>query len=257
MKADFAGQTARLYAHYRRDLPSAQTHALIEEMGIRTDDKIIDLGCGTGQLGVPLSAYCSGVVAVDPEPQMLAGLRARETEGIVCVLADDGELPLLGATLAGPVGAVVVGNALHWMDEPSALRASVDLIRPGGAVAVITQGPPLWLGPAPWQMAVRQALEEVLGPVSATCGTDTETLDERVRILERLGMDVHVATWCASHQVDPDWVIGHLGSATSADTPYDTDGGLRDVLQPTLDQHHTADMIERVTTTAVIAHRPI
>ena len=36
----------------------------------------------------------------------------------------------------GCVGAVVIGNALHWMDEAATLQA-------GATLAVITQGPPM------------------------------------------------------------------------------------------------------------------
>ncbi len=137
MKPDFTGQTARLYARYRRDLPAVQARELAALMGLFEDDVVIDLGCGTGQLAVPLSAHCAVVVGIDPEPQMLAGLHARRERGVMCVLGDDGDLPMLAASLAGSVGAVVVGNALHWMDETVALRACAKILRPGGAAVTL------------------------------------------------------------------------------------------------------------------------
>lgn len=256
MEPDFGGQTAQLYARYRRDLPRPQAGELADLMGLLEDDVVVDLGCGTGQLSVPLSAYCAGVVGIDPEPQMLAGLHARRQRSVVCVLGDDGDLPAVAPLLAGPVGAVVVGNALHWMDAPVALRACADLLRPGGAVAILTQGPPLWLGAASWQVRVRQVLSERLGPASATCGTDMVALDERAEVLEGLGLEVHVETWHASYEIDADWVLGHLGSALSPNTLRDEDpGGLAHALRAALDEPRAEVMHEDVTTTAVIARQ--
>lgn len=230
---------------------------LAELIGLRRDDLVIDLGCGTGQLAMPLQAYCAGVVGVDPEPQMLAGLRARSAKRVLCLLGDDGDLPQLALRLAGPVGAVVVGNALHWMDECAALRACADLLRPDGAVAVVTQGPPLWLGPTSWQVGVREVLTEALGPVLGTCGSDATALAGRVKVLEGLGFDVQVATWHASYEVDADWVLGHLGSALPSDALQDGHvGGMAGGLRAVLDEYLGDAMVEDVTSTAVIARQP-
>ncbi|MET3808072.1 SAM-dependent methyltransferase [Nakamurella sp. UYEF19] len=77
MQPDFGGTTAQLYAKYRRDLPALQAAALAQEIGLRPDDIVIDLGCGTGQLAVPLQPYCAAVIGTDPEPAMLTELSAR------------------------------------------------------------------------------------------------------------------------------------------------------------------------------------
>ncbi len=142
---------------------------------------------------------------------MLVALRARGTS-VVPVLGDDALLPLLGAAL-GDVGAVVIGNALHWMDGPAALARAVGVLRPGGAVAIVTQGP-LWFGSSRWQIAVKRAMEVERGPLTATCGTDDATLAGRAHILTGLGLIVAQRRWVAEHSVDAEWVVGHLRSAT-------------------------------------------
>ena len=247
MAADFSGTTAQLYARYRRDLPGDQAAALADLLGLRPDDVVVDLGCGTGQLTAPLRAHCAGVIGVDPEPAMLAGLRERGLPDVACVLGSDADLAELGRLAGTAMGAVVIGNALHWMDEPATLAAAVSLLRPGGGVAVVTQGPPLWLGPAGWQQRVRAVLEGFFGPVSDTCGSDAAAAQARAELLTARGLDVRVAGWTARYPVDADWVVGHLGSALP-------DGALeRDGLVPALRAELTGGLVEEVTTTAVVA----
>lgn len=250
MRSDFAGTTAQYYAGFRRDLPADQTRRLITAAGLRADDIALDLGCGTGQLAVPLAQHCAAVVAIDPEPDMLAGLRARRAERVVCVLGDDRDLPTLAVPFAAPIGLVTIGNALHWMDELATLRSASSLLRPGGAIAIVTQGPPLWLGPAPWQRTVREALESLYGPVSGNCRTDRSTLEERRELADSLGLDTEVLTWEASYPVTLDWVLGHLGSALSADQLTRGDE-LRELLRPLEGEA----MAEEVTTTVLLARR--
>ncbi len=69
-------------------------------------------------------------------------------------------------------------------------------------------------------------------------------------------MDVHVATWQASYEVDTDWVLGHLGSVLAPDALQDERaGGMAHALRAALDEHRADVMHEGVTTTAVVARR--
>jgi len=85
VQPDFGGTTAQLYAKYRRDLPAAQAAALAEQFGLRPDDVVVDLGCGTGQLAVPLRPHCAAVIGIDPEPAILVELRARRAPRVLHV----------------------------------------------------------------------------------------------------------------------------------------------------------------------------
>ena len=157
----------------------------------------------------------------------------------------------------GGVGAVVVGNALHWMDERSALSGAAALLRVGGGVAVVTQGPPMWLGKAPWQQAVREVLEDGGGRSTQTCGSDEAALDARGQVMADLGLGVSVERWQAEYAVDVEWVLGHLGSAMSAGALQDdVPDGLGNRLRAALADVGPAVMVEHVTTTALIGRRP-
>ncbi|NDI48229.1 class I SAM-dependent methyltransferase [Goekera deserti] len=259
MSVDFAGDTSRLYARYRRDLPADQAAELAHLLGLSANDVLVDLGCGTGQLAVPLRRHCRAVLGLDPEPGMLTGLRARAAPGILTVLGADSDLPQLRSLLVSGqgagAGAVVIGNALHWMDEPAALAAAGALLRTGGGVAVVTQGPPLWLGAEPWQAGVRAVLEQGRGQVRDTCGSDEAALHMRSDILRDQGLDVSITRWQATHQVDTEWVIGHLGSALpDGALQLDQPDGLAERLRASLVSQN-GHLLEEVTTTALVGRR--
>lgn len=72
---------------------------------------MLDVGAGTGKLTAALVAVGADVVAVEPDPAMLAELR--RTLPAVRALAGSAEaVPLPD----GSVDAVVAGNAMHWFD---------------------------------------------------------------------------------------------------------------------------------------------
>jgi len=75
---DFGGEVADFYHQYRRGYPPAVIDTLAGAFGLTGDDLVIDLGCGTGQLTLPIAARVRAVVGVDPELDMLAhGRRVR------------------------------------------------------------------------------------------------------------------------------------------------------------------------------------
>lgn len=103
----FAG-TAEWYARYRRGYPQELIEQLAAAARLGGTGRLLDLGTGTGQLAVPLAPYVAGVVAVDPEPEMLAllpaGIERRQAR------AED-----LDETW-GTFELATIGRAFHWMD---------------------------------------------------------------------------------------------------------------------------------------------
>lgn len=260
VRGEFAGATASCYALYRRDVPDALIEAAVRTVGLTDRDLALDLGCGTGQVAVPLSRYTDAVLAVDPEPNMLAGLRARlavaEAENVLPVLAADRELPVIATMFGASLGAVTVGNALHWMDSARVFAQSRALLRVGGALIIISQGPPMWLADSAWSRELRVYLEKWTGEaVDAMCGTNRAALDQRASGLRRCGYArVEVVEHTYENEVDLTYVVGHLRSAMSESTlpperEAEFEAGLNDALGPHL-QH--GPLIERIEATALI-----
>ena len=86
---------------------------------------VVELGAGTGKLTRAVAAVGVRIVAVEPDPRMLAVLRGLDLEGVE------------GSAEAIPFGdeaadAIVAGSSLHWFDLEPALREIHRVLHPGG-----------------------------------------------------------------------------------------------------------------------------
>lgn len=126
------GPVAAAYAAHRPGYPA---DAVDWALGGRTGD-VLDLGAGTGKLTEALAARPGvRVVAVEPDPAMLAELR-RALPGVDARRGSAEAIPLPDAA----VDAVLVGQALHWFDLDRALPEIVRVLRPGGVLAGLWNG---------------------------------------------------------------------------------------------------------------------
>ncbi|HLQ56967.1 MAG TPA: class I SAM-dependent methyltransferase [Streptosporangiaceae bacterium] len=219
MDLGFGGEVADFYHKYRRGYPSAVIDTLVDTFGLTSNDIVVDLGCGTGQLALPIARRVRAVAGVDPEPDMLA--RARRAASDQCIgnvswlLGADTDMPALTALLGDRhAGAVTISQALHWMRYGELFRTLVPLLRPGGGIAVITNGTPLWLQDNAWSQALRQFLEEWLDTkVTNACGTDEASQQCYRDHLTAAGFDVTEASVEYADELDLEHLVGSLYSA--------------------------------------------
>jgi len=113
--------------------------------------RLLDLGCGPGQLSLAFSSWVGAGVALDPEAEMLrvaAELGAGIAPNIEYRCGGSYDLsPALGT-----FRLVVIGRAFHWMDRPDTLARLDALIEPHGALALFStsfaaDAPIAWLAP--------------------------------------------------------------------------------------------------------------
>lgn len=203
---------ARLYARYRRGYPPAAIDAIVDRFGLSRNDTVIDLGCGTGQLTVPVAARVRSVVGVDPEPDMLWLARGHDEDApnVTWVLGSDEELPAIGASLGNrPIGAITVATALHWTDDMAVFQTAHKLVRPGGGVAVVTNGKPLWQLEIGWSRALRGFLEGWMGrPATMACGTDSDAQQRYRDHLGTAGLRVSATRVAYDDTLDFDHLVG-------------------------------------------------
>jgi SAM-dependent methyltransferase len=215
----FGGEVADYYERYRRSYPDAVIDSVVGRFGLGRDDVVVDLGCGTGQLALPLAARVGAVVGVDPEPDMVR--RARDGAGragvrnATWVLGADRDLAALGAAVR-PIGAVTVAVAIHWMDRVALFADARGLLRDGGGIAVVTNGAPLWSQDTDWSRALRRCLQEWTGKESGTCQTDAKGRQLTSDALAAAGFLVTESTVDYLAPLSVEAVVGGVFSAIPA-----------------------------------------
>lgn len=125
-------------SHYiagRLRYPPALIAAVAEALGLAGAGRVLDLGCGPGFLAVAFAPLVGHVVAMDPEPGMLAAAReaARGQKGrFTFVLGGSEDLvPELGR-----FSLVTMGRSFHWMDREKTLAQLDTMVEAKGGVAL-------------------------------------------------------------------------------------------------------------------------
>jgi SAM-dependent methyltransferase len=215
----FRGEVADFYHRYRHGYPDAVMDALTGAFGLTSQDVVVDVGCGTGQLTLPLAARVRAVVGIDPSPDMLQRARQaadeQHVQNVTWMIGADTDIPALRGLLGDhSVAAVTIGQALHWMSHEDLFRTSAPLVRPAGGVAVVTNGTPLWLQDSDWSRALRGFLESWLdAEATFACGTDEQSQQRYRRDLAAAGYEVLSAAVDYVAELDLDQLVGGVCSA--------------------------------------------
>jgi len=142
------------------------------------------------------------------------------------------------------------------MDTERVFGQARRLLRPGGALVIISQGPPMWLADVRWARDLRAYLAQWVGsPLTGTCGTDREAVEERcVRMGAHGFSTVELVEHSYENEIDLTYVAGHLYSAMSqAMVPVERRPEFQSGLQRALGEHFAEGRLtERIDTTALI-----
>ena len=100
---------------------------VVELLAPAKGERILDLGCGTGQLTHKIAESGAEVVGLDASPTMIGQAR-QNYPGLRFVLEDSANMKF-----DNEFDAVFSNAALHWMLDPAAvIRAVAKALRPGG-----------------------------------------------------------------------------------------------------------------------------
>ena len=135
---------AEAYDRTRPVLPGALFDDLLRASGLRQGDRVVEIGCGTGQATVPLAERGLAVTAVELGAALAALARAR-TAGFPLVGVVTSSFEDWQDTSAVPVRAVTVLSALHWIDPGVRYAKPAAILARGGVMAV---GSCRWARPA-------------------------------------------------------------------------------------------------------------
>ncbi len=113
--------------------------AVLDASDVRPGSVVVDLGCGTGSVSLPLAQRGAQVTAVDLSPSMLDLLSAKASDagidGITTLAAPLEELDLP----EGSVDLIVSNYALHHLhdrDKEALVVSALRWLRPGGRMVI-------------------------------------------------------------------------------------------------------------------------
>ena len=123
---------AEEYERTRPDYPEV----LLDTLPLDAGATVADVGAGTVKLTRVLARRYAEVVAIEPLDGMRAVLE-RSVPGVTALKGTAEDIPLGDAS----VDAVFAAQAFHWFSYDRALPELARVLRPGGVLAVVWNGP--------------------------------------------------------------------------------------------------------------------
>lgn len=135
--------TAWYYARYRWPYPAQIFPDVVEYYKLDGKGKLLDLGCGTGELTLPFAKYFEETIGVDPSADMLAEAKTKaEQEGISDVRWIESKAEDIDPSLA-PVRLTTAGVSFHWMNQPAVFEKVYNISEPDGGMVIIGDTSPV------------------------------------------------------------------------------------------------------------------
>ena len=205
------------YDRSRPSYPDALVDQACEVAGIGEGDRVLEVGCGTGQLTRSLLARGLRVSALEPGDQLI-GI-AEEN------LKDAGDVEFLHARLedtqlpSESYEAVFTASAIHWVDPDLSWRKMADALAVGGTLALIQ-----YFG-LEEQRSIddQQALLSVLrrhAPQAAATWPTYRDLDSTIAgVQERRGNIADAWAWLGSYDIGRDYAADLFDEVQLATVP--------------------------------------
>jgi SAM-dependent methyltransferase len=149
-----AFQDEAVAAAYRQRPPYPE--ALIARLAdavVGQPRRVLDLGCGTGDISLPLAPYVDHIDAVDISKEMIAAGRARaggDSPTIAWHVS-----PAEDFVLAPPYGSAIAAESLGWLDMATLLPRLAAALTPGATLAFVSREER-----APWDEAFFKVIPE-------------------------------------------------------------------------------------------------
>ncbi|HTZ64438.1 MAG TPA: class I SAM-dependent methyltransferase [Solirubrobacteraceae bacterium] len=210
-------QVADEYDRQRPTYPDVLLDRVCEVAALDAGDRVLEIGCGTGQLTRGLLARSLHVSAIEPGERLIALARQNlgDAQGVKFVNARFEDAPLPRESFR----AVCSASAMHWIDPDVGWRRAAAALAPGGTLALVQ-----YIGlddarSADDQRALVSAIAKVAPELAASWPAyrDLETMLTGVN--ERRENISQVWAWLGSHEVARDYVANLFEDAQIATVP--------------------------------------
>lgn len=156
---------ARDYARYRPGYPKEFFDQVIRYFSLDGKGRLLDLGCGTGQITIPLARHFEEAVGLDIDADMLAvGKEEAEKAGIKNIKW----LQKRAEDISQEMGAfrlATMAASFHWMEQDAVLVKVYEILERGGGLVIVSGSSSVWKNTekSGWKGKVKEIIQKYLG----------------------------------------------------------------------------------------------
>jgi SAM-dependent methyltransferase len=223
-RRDLYRGTAAFYDQYRLGYPDVLVDDLQARLPVSGRGRLLDLACGTGQIGFGLADCFAEVVAVDQEAETVAFAAAKaEARGVrnIVWVTDSAETVNLEE---GSFKLVAIGNAFHRLDRQVVAQRAFGWLQAGGGLALLWGGIPD-RGNLPWQKALEECFADWMNRLNVSDRVPWRwqavmDADPHAQVLRRAGFDYRGRfDFTAHHTWTVETLIGFAYSTSFLNRP--------------------------------------
>lgn len=123
------------FYRFREPYPPAFFKEVAAQLALTRAIRMLDVGCGPGNLAIGFTPYVATCTAIDVEAEMLRA--ARQAAGQAGVNIDFRQVPIQQFDAQqSTYDFVTVGRALHWLPADPTVAVFERIIAPGGHIAL-------------------------------------------------------------------------------------------------------------------------
>jgi SAM-dependent methyltransferase len=128
-------ETSAEFYHHREPYPLEFFEAVAARLALTQRTRMLDVGCGPGNLAIGFAPFVGTCTAVDREPEMLRMARLNAGDANANIAFVETGIEDLNCE-ADAFDFVTIGRALHWLPREATLTVLERVVVPGGRIAI-------------------------------------------------------------------------------------------------------------------------
>jgi ubiquinone/menaquinone biosynthesis C-methylase UbiE len=126
--------TVEFYARYREPYPLEFFKQCAQQIALRGNETLLDVGCGPGLLAIGFAPFVGRCTGLDPEAAMIAAAKAAAAETGVELSLIHGRIEEFPTVQTYDV--ITIGRALHLMERSAALPVLERIVSDSGRILI-------------------------------------------------------------------------------------------------------------------------